>query len=126
MSFEFLLDLERDIELGKEVYGCPSTGLKQWSFSNKGIEPLLKVAKRTANSTKMPVNIMRLDSRHGVNALVLLVPVQIGDPGLRGEPQIKWSIVESKEAAETVRDIRSGPSPYFAVEVEQTINPDVV
>jgi hypothetical protein len=126
MSLEFLLDLERDIELGKEVYGCPSTGLKQWSFSSKGVEPLVKIAKRSANSTKIAVNIMRLDSRHGVNAIVLLVPVHIGDPGLRGEPQIKWSIVESKEAAETVRDIRCGPSPYFAVEVEQTVDPDIV
>ncbi len=124
MSIEFLMDLERDIELGKEVFGCQGAGVKQWVFSTKGMDGLLKIAKRSANSSKMPVDIMRLGSRHGANATVMLVPVQIGDPGLRGEPQVKWSIVESKEAAETVRDIRHGPAPYFSVEVEDTIQPD--
>jgi hypothetical protein len=123
MSIDFLYDLERDIDNGREIYGCPGSGVKQWIFSRKGPELLKKLAQRAANSTKMAVNIVRLVSRHSLSTNMLLVPVAIGEAGPRGEPQIKWSVVESKEAAEMLRDIRLGPSPYFALEVEEVIEP---
>ena len=51
-------------------------------------------------------------------------PTEIGDPGHRGEPNIKWSCVETKEAAEMMRDVRKGPSPIFGTQVEETVDPD--
>jgi hypothetical protein len=123
MSIEFLNDLERDIEMGREVWACPGVSPKDWVFSKTGAEPLRKIAQRTANVTKMKVQIGRLGSRYSVSAATMLVPTHIGDSGLRGEPHVKWSLVESKEAAEVLRDIRFGPSPYFAFEVEESFNP---
>jgi hypothetical protein len=54
---------------------------------------------------------------------LFLVPTQIGDPGPRGEPQIQWSTVETKEAAEMMRDVKHGPSPFFGMQVEETVPP---
>jgi len=123
MSIEFINDLERDIELGREVWGCPGMGPKQWVFSKDGIESLRKIAQRTANATKMRIQIGRLGSRHSISSSTMLVPTTIGEAGPRGEPVIKWSLVESKEAAEMLRDIRWGPAPYFIFEVEESVDP---
>lgn len=123
MSIDFLYDLERDVDNGREVFGCPGIGPKQWVFSRKGTEPLEKIAQRAANASKLPVDIVQLCPRHSVQSNKILVPTTISDAGPRGEPQVKWSIVESKEAAETLRDIRYGPAPYFLLEVISTCNP---
>jgi hypothetical protein len=123
MSIEFINDLERDLELGREIWCCPGVGQKQWVFSKEGIESLRKVAQRSANGTKMQVQIGRLAPRYAVSSNTLLVPTSIGDPGPRGEPMIKWALVESKEAAEMLRDIRYGPAPFFIFEVEDTVDP---
>lgn len=126
MSIEWLYDLERDVDMGREVFACPGVGPKQWVFSKEGPEALARTAQRAANITKMKVSIVRLISRHSLSTNSMLVPVKINDPGPRGEPQIQWSVVESKEAAETMRDIREGPSPYFAMETEATYEPQDV
>ncbi len=49
---------------------------------------------------------------------------EIGELGLRGEPNIKWACVETKEAAEIMRDVRQGPSPIFGMQGEDTVAPD--
>jgi hypothetical protein len=54
-----------------------------------------------------------------------LVATRIGDPGARGEPQIEWTVVETKEAAEMMRDVRRGSSPFFAIQDEETVEPSV-
>jgi hypothetical protein len=59
MSIDWLLDLERAIDSGKEIYACPGPGKNQWIIS-KNIEDLKKVAKRSAELKKMPVSIVRL------------------------------------------------------------------
>jgi hypothetical protein len=65
---------------------------------------------------------VRLVSKHeAITGDLFLVPTKIGDPGPRGEAQIEWSTVETKEAAEMMRDVRHGPSPFFAMQVEQKI-----
>jgi hypothetical protein len=122
MSIDFLLDLERDVENGREVFACPGMGSKQWVFSKKGIEPLRNIAQRAANTSRISVEIVRLVSRHNVVANRMLVPTHIREVGPRGEAEIKWAIVESKDAAENCRDIIHD-SPYFAVEIEEVFSP---
>lgn len=123
MSIDFLLDLERDIEGGKDIFACPGLGRNQWVLG-RGVPELQKAAKRTADHKKMAVNIVRLISKSdAVAGNMFLVPTRIGDPGSRGEPQIEWSTVETKEAAEMMRDVRFGPSPFFAMQVEEAVNP---
>lgn len=122
MSIDWLLDLERDIENGRDIFACPGPGRNQWVIG-RSIEELRKVAKRTAETTKLPTNIVRVVHKNeAVAGDLFLVPTNIGEPGTRGEPQIQWKTIETKEAAEMMRDVRKGPSPYFAMQVQETID----
>jgi hypothetical protein len=73
---------------------------------------------------KLAVDIVRLVSPHEMADVLYLVPTEIGDPGPRGEPNIRWACVETKEAAEILRDVRKWRSPIFGMQVEETVAPD--
>lgn len=123
MSIDWLNDLERAIDNGKEIFACPGVSRNQWMIG-KSVDELSRQAKRTADSRKMAVSIVRLiNKQDAVAGDLFLVPTKIEDPGPRGEPQIQWSTVETREAAEMMRDVRQGPSPFFAMQNETTINP---
>ena len=126
MSIDWLFDLERDIENGKDLFACQGTGRNQYIIA-KTVEDLRKHAKRAATTKKFAVQIVRLIPKgDAVAGNLFLVPTSIDEPGARGEPQVKWSAVETKEAAEMMRDVRRGPAPFFAMQVEQNIEPDAV
>ena len=123
MSIDFLQDLERAVDNGKAYFGCPNIGRNQWKISEVA-EEVERIAVRTANNKKMAVNVVRLLSK--LDALVgnsYLVPTKIGEPGPRGEPVVEWSVVETREAAEMMKDLRRGPAPFFAMQVEKVIEP---
>lgn len=124
MSIDWLFDRERDIDNGKVIYACPGAGRNQWEMSYSK-DDLFRVAKRAAAMKKMPVDIVRLISVHdAVAGDLFLCPTDIGDSGPRGEPSIKWTVVDTKEAADMMKDVRHGPSPVFAMQVEDTIEPE--
>lgn len=124
MSIDWLLDLERAIDGGKEVFACPGVGRNQWHIG-KTVDELSKFAKRAADTKKIPVQIVRLIPKNdAITGDMFLVPTNIGEPGARGEPQIEWKPIEAKEAAENMRDVRKGPSPFFGMQVETTITPE--
>ena len=123
MSIDFLFELERAIDGGKELFATPGIARNQWVIG-KSPDELRKVAKRTADSRKTGTNIVRLISKsEAIAGDQYLVPTQIGEPGPRGEPVIQWSTVDTKEAAELVKDVRKGPPPYFGMQVEETVQP---
>ena len=123
MSIDWLNDLERDLENGKEIIACPGMGVNDW-FVGKAMEDTEGMAKRAANHKKFPVDIVRL-VLHGeaIAGDTFLVPTQIGDGGPRGEPQIKWKVVETREAAEMLRDVRQGPSPFCGMQHIKQVQP---
>lgn len=124
MSIDWLLDLERSIEGGKVVFACQGVGRNQWVMG-KTVEDLMPMAKRAANMKKMPIQIVRVIPKNDtITGDMYLVPTLIGEPGARGEPQIEWKPIEAKEAAENMRDVRKGPSPFFGIQVESTVNPE--
>jgi hypothetical protein len=123
MSIDWCLDLERSIDNGKEIFATQGTGRNEWIIG-KPIVDLRKVAKRAADHKKLPISIMRLISKQDAVACDLfLVPTHIDQPGPRGEPVIKWTAVDTKEAAEMMRDVRRGPSPIFGMQLEKTLDP---
>lgn len=123
MSIDWLLDLERAVDAGRELYATPGVGKNQWVVA-KSIEDLQKIAQRAANLKKMPVNIVRLVPKtDAITGDMFLVPVRISDPGPRGEPQIEWKPFETREAAENMRDVRHGPSPFFGMQAVATVEP---
>lgn len=123
MTIDWLCELERNIEYGKEVYACAGMGHNDWVIG-KTMDELRKLGQRAADHKKLPINIVKLvlktDALAGDN---FLVPTSIDNPGTRGEPMIKWKVVETKEAADMMRDVRHGPSPVFAMQVQETLNP---
>jgi len=124
MSIDWILELERAIDNGKVMYACPGLSRNQWMIS-RSIDDLKKVAKRAADTKKMAVNIVQLVAKQdAVAGDLFLVPTSIGEPGPRGEPVIQWSTVETREAADMMRDVKHGPAPFFAMQVQQTVEPD--
>jgi hypothetical protein len=121
MSIDWLLEIERALDNGKDVYACPSMGRSSWQLS-KTVDELRKVAQKAADMRKMAVNIVRLVPKQDATAGDLfLVPTGIDETGPRGEPNIRWSTVDTKEAAEMMRDVKHGPCPFFAMQVEETV-----
>lgn len=121
MSIDYLMELERAIENGKTIFACPGVSRNQWVIS-KNLDEVKKAAKRVADTQKLPVNIVRLVGKHEALAGDLfLVPTQINEPGARGEPQVAWKPVETREAAEMMRDVRHGPAPFFAMQIEEVV-----
>ena len=106
MSIDWLFDLERSIDNGKEVLACPGIGRNEW-LVGKPIADLRKYAKRAADHKRMPVTIMRLISKDDVvTGDMFLIPTDIGEPGAR---------------AENMRDVRHGPSPFFGMQQVETV-----
>jgi hypothetical protein len=121
MSIDWLLEIERALDNGKDVFACPSMGRSSWQLS-KTVDELRKVAQKAADMRKMAVNIVRLVPKQDATAGDLfLVPTGIDETGPRGEPNIRWSTVDTKEAAEMMRDVKHGPCPFFAMQVEETV-----
>lgn len=123
MSIDWLLDLEREISFGRQYFACAGPGRNQWVIS-RNIDELKPIARRSADLRKLGVSIVRLTPpAEVVSGETYLVPTRIGEAGSRGEPQIEWSTVETREAAELMRDLRNGTSPYFGMQVQETIEP---
>ncbi len=123
MSIDWLYDIEREIDNGKVILACPGVGQNEWVVG-RPIEELKKLARRVCDAKKIQINIVRLVPKHDtLTGDLYLVPTKIESPGARGEPQIKWSVVDTREAAEMMKDLRHGPAPFFGMQIEETVSP---
>jgi len=123
MSIDYLEDLSRGIDNGKDVFVVPGVQSNEWTLS-EDIEPLRKKAQRTANGRKFQVHIYRLVNKMDtVSDDCYLVIRKILDPNPSGDPRFQWSIVDTREAAEMMRDVSQGPTPYFGAVVEESFDP---
>lgn len=123
MSIDYLEDLERSINNGKDLYACPGVQSAEWELSSD-VESLERKAQRTANALKFRCHIYRLINKADtVSDDCYLVVRKILDPGSRGEPRFQWGVVDTREAAEMMRDVSQGPTPYFGATVEKSFEP---
>lgn len=126
MSIDYLEDLERSIDFGRDIYACPGVNMNEWHIADT-LEELQKKAQRSANSKKMPVSIYRLvnkmDTTTGDSYLVVR---KILEPGPRGEPHLSWSLVDTREAGDMMRDVSQGPTPYFGASEVEVFKPSGV
>jgi hypothetical protein len=123
MSFDYLDDLEKRIDRGDVFYACPGPHHNEW-FVSTSLDEMMQKGRRTANSRRYEVHVYRLISKMDtVTGDSYLVVRKIFEPGPRGEPHLHWSLVDTREAAEMLRDVSQGPSPYFGATVEATITP---
>lgn len=124
MSIDYLEDLERLIDNGREIFVSPGVQSSEWELSSD-IEPLRRKAQRTANANKFSVHIYKLISKGDIiSDDSFLVVRKILEPSPRGEPRFQWGIVDTKEAAEMLRDVSQGPTPFFGATIFETYKPE--
>ena len=125
MSLDYLEDLSQQIDRGKVIFACPGPQPNEWHMAGN-VDELKNFALRAANSRKMEVAIYRLvNSLDTVTGDSYLVVRKILEPGPRGEPHIQWLVVDTREAAEMLRDVSHGPTPYFGATIETNIKPSI-
>ncbi len=123
MSLSYLEDLESMIDRGAEFYICQGTQSSEWTLS-KSYEVVQKKAQRAASVLKMPVPVYRMISKSDcVSGDSFICVRRILEAGPHDEARFQWAIVDTKEAAEMMRDVSQGPSPYFGVTIEETMAP---
>ncbi len=54
-----------------------------------------------------------------------LIATKILEPGMKGEPNIRFALVDTKEAATMLRDVSLGPSPFFGALLEESVKSEV-
>lgn len=123
MPLIYLEILEDSISRGKSFFACQGAALHEWYLGSSLDEMRLK-AQLAAAARQVPVSLFRLVSRVdvGEDGPFLIVRNTL-HPDPRGEPILRWSLVGSVQAAELLRDVTDGPTPYFGVVIEETIDP---
>jgi len=124
MSSLYLEDVESAVAGGRTFYACPGLTTSEWILSER-LDDLRAKALRVANSVKHPVVIYRLldhsDTTTGDSFLVVVKIIPIA--GKPGDSKMQWALVDTKEAAEMMRDVSQGPSPYFGATPEEEVSP---
>jgi len=124
MSLDYLEALEQAIDQGGDFFASPGNSSNQWSVS-RNYNDLTKHAQRLANNRKFEVPIYQLTNRvDAVAGNSFLICKKILPPGTNGEPKLQWALVDTKEAAEMMRDVSEGPTPYFGAISVQVFKPE--
>jgi len=119
MALDYLQDIEQKIDNGQKVYACPGQQGHEWHIS-ESLEDLQVKAQRAANARKYEVHIYRLlNIADAASDDSFLIVRKILEPGPRGEPKLQWTLVDTREAAELMRDVSQGPTPYFGATKEK-------
>ena len=123
MAMDYLQDLEHHIDQGRVIYACQGQHGNEWVISSDLEEARLK-AQRAANSRKYQVSLFRLINKMDtVTGDSYLFVRKILEPGPKGEPHLNWSLADTREGAEMMRDVSQGPSPYFGATVVEAFEP---
>ena len=125
MSLEYLEDLEQQVDAGQDVYVCPGQGSNQWHISSS-LGDLRTKAMRAANTKRYPVSVYRLVNKMETlpNDSFLVVRKILPASGRSAEPIMQWILVDTRDAAEMLRDVSFGPSPYFGATVAEVHKPE--
>jgi hypothetical protein len=123
MSIEYLEDLAQKVDNGANIYACPSQQSSKWYVSSDLADLKIK-AQRAADARRIDVCIYRLvNNMDTLNTDSFLIVTKILEPGMRGEPNFTWSLVDTREAAEMLRDVSQGPAPFFGAVTEDCFKP---
>jgi hypothetical protein len=94
-----------------------------WSL-DESLDECRSRAQRLATSRKIVVTIFQLVSHLDATEQDTFFTVRRlleGRPG--GPPVVQWTMVDTREAAELLRDVSQGPTPFFGAKVEEFIHP---
>jgi hypothetical protein len=122
MSLNYLVELEERITNGRAYFACQGIMSGEWHIADS-LDTILKAAERTSASRMAPVEVFRLVSRMEVvagDSYLVATKILESEPG--AAPAFRWAVVDTPEAAEMVRDVSEGPTPYFGVVVHTTVS----
>ena len=123
MSIDFLEEMERQILTGSPRFACPGINKNEWFFGDSADE-LVDRAQRTANGQRYQTHIYRLvNKKETISGSSFIVVRKFLKSGARGTSDFEWSIVDSIDAAEMLRDVSAGPTPLFGAVIERTLTP---
>ena len=122
MFFEFLERLERVILNEEEVYACQGVGTYQW-YIEYDIDDIVAKAQATANVKKYPIPIYRISRGEDINPSESYLVVKRVIMSAVGDFLYEWVQVDTREAAELVRDVTHGATPFFGLVTEQIVKP---
>ena len=123
MAIDYIEELAEAIVRGQKKFACPGPRAGEWIIGTS-VDELRTKAQRTAAATRMPAGIYRLvDRLDTTSGDTYLVVKKFLEPDPRGEPNIHWSQVDTREAADLLRDVSQGPSPYFGMVLEESVQP---
>ncbi|MCB0343923.1 MAG: hypothetical protein KDD66_02350 [Bdellovibrionales bacterium] len=123
MAFDYLEELEEQINRGVAWYCCPGKAAGDWHLA-KTADELNEACQTAANLYLFEQSIYKLKpSADSGGEDRYFVCKKILEPGARGEPNLHWMIVDTKDAAELLRDVSQGPSPYFGATVVKSCQP---
>ena len=124
MPIGYLEELERQILTGTQHFVCQGQNANEWIF-NKEVETLGPKAQLTANSRKLETHLYRLiNKKDAVTGDSFLVVRRFVGRKPNGTPEFEWSLVDTLESAEILRDVSHGPTPLFGAVIEQTFQPE--
>ncbi len=126
MSLEYLEELEQQVDAGNDIYVCPGQGPNQWHLSSS-LKDLRVKAVRAANAKRYPVSIFRLINKMETlpKDSFLVVRKILPASARGGDPIMQWILVDTRDAAEMLRDVSFGPSPYFGAQLAEVHKPYV-
>jgi hypothetical protein len=123
MTIEVLEGIEQRIFEGTPVYACCGPNINDW-IVEESLESIRARARKAAAAKRAVVTIYRVvgpqEVSDGDSFLVVRKLIE-GRPG--GPPSIQWTLVDTAEAAELLRDVSKGPTPYFGAVAFEVIQP---
>ncbi|MDR2337169.1 MAG: hypothetical protein LBE20_00785 [Deltaproteobacteria bacterium] len=123
MYFDYLEELELRIESGDVIYACQGQGTHQWHIG-ESLEDVSNKAQLVANLKKYPMPVYQLISGSEATPESYLVVKKVVLSSV-GDPQrYDWVQVDTRQAAELVRDVAHGATPFFGLITESTIKPN--
>jgi hypothetical protein len=123
MYFDYLEELELRIEGGDLVYACQGQGAHQWHIG-ESLEDISSKAQIVSNLKKYPMPVYQLISGSEATPESYLVVKKVVLSSV-GDPQrYDWVQVDTRQAAELVRDVAHGATPFFGLITEATIKPN--
>lgn len=123
MVIDNLSALEELINMGTAVFACREGRTGQWVLGMSAAE-LLPKATAFAATHHVDAPIYRLvPASETMAGQPFLFVKKVEDRGPLVSPQFHWSVVDTKEGAEMLRDVSIGPSPYFGTVTESVVAP---
>lgn len=123
MAFDYLEELEEAVNRGVGWFCCPGKAAGEWILA-RSAEELRGPCQTAADLYLFEQSIYKLKNRADSGGEDrYFVCKKILEPGPRGEPNLQWMIVDTKDAAELLRDVSQGPSPYFGAVVVESFQP---